>query len=189
MNCISRSAVEGSAIRKLAIGLALVGAFGAVALFTLQSRGQEAQQGTAASKVGTVKSISGTTIVLKVDSGADVTIAVPEGARVLRLAPGQTSLKSATPMTLPEVQVGDRMLVRGKPGDNADSFIASSVVVMKQADVAQKQQHERDDWQKRGTGGIMSAVDTTTGTISVAITPTLSCQLKTSKDTRFLWYA
>jgi len=24
---------------------------------------------------------------------------------------------------------------------------------MKQADVAQKQQHERDDWQKRGTAG------------------------------------
>src|SRR6266700_885432 len=189
MNRTSRSPVQGSVKIKLAIGLALVGAFGAMALSPLQSRGQETQQGTAASKVGTVKSISGTTIVLKVDSGADVTIAVPEGARVLRLAPGQTSLKSATPMSLPEVQVGDRMLVLGKSGDNADSFIASSVVVMKQADVAQKQQTERDDWQKRGTGGIVSAVDTTAGAITVAITPTLSVEVKTSKGTGFLRYA
>jgi hypothetical protein len=193
MNGISGSSVQGSAARKLAIGLALAGVFGAAVLSPVASHAQETAQGTAApaaaSKVGTVKSISGTTIVLKVDSGADVTIAVPEGARVLRLAPGQTSLKSATPMTLPEVQVGDRMLVRGKPGDNPDSFVASSVVVMKQADVAQKQQTERDDWQKRGTGGIVSAIDMAGGAITVAVTPTLNVEVKTSKDTGFLRYA
>jgi hypothetical protein len=117
-----------------------------------------------------------------------VTITLLDGTRIMRLAPGQTDLKSATPMTLPEVQVGDRMLVRGRPGDN-DAVVAISIVVMKQGDVAQKQQRDREDWQKRGTGGIVSAVDAAAGSITVAVTPTLSVVVKTSKDTGFLRYA
>jgi hypothetical protein len=192
MNCTTRLA-ERLASRRLAIGLTLACAFGVVVLAPRQAYAQESQPGSAAPaaarKVGTVKSISGAVITLKVDSGPDVTVTVQDGARIMRLAPGQTDLKSATPMTLPEVQVGDRMLVRGKPGDNADSLIAASIVVMKQGDVAQKQQHERDDWQKRGTGGIVSAIDTAGGTITVAVTPTLSMAVKTSTDTGFLRYA
>jgi hypothetical protein len=60
---------------------------------------------------------------------------------------------------------------------------------MKQADVAQKQQHEREDWQRRGAGGIVSAIDPASGLITVSVTPTLSIAVKTSKDTVFLRYA
>jgi len=55
--------------------------------------------------------------------------------------------------------------------------------------VAQKQQHDREDWQKRGTGGIVSAIDAAVGTFSVSVTPTLSVLVKTSKDTNFLRYS
>jgi len=139
-------------------------------------------------KIGTVKSINGNALVLKPDSGSDISVTIAGGIRILRLAPGQTDLKSATPVTLNEIQVGDRILVRGKPGDN-DSIVASQIVLMKQADVAQKQQHEREDWQKRGAGGIVAAIDQSTGTITVAITPAYSVTVKTSKDTGFLRYA
>jgi len=180
------------ATRRLATALVLAGAFSAMVLAPGLVHAQDSQPAAtpaAARKLGTVKSISGTTITLKVDASPDVTVTVQDGARIVRLAPGQTDLKTATPMTLPEVQVGDRMLVRGKPGDNADSLVAASIVVMKQADVAQKQQHERDDWQKRGTGGIVSALDAVGGTINVAVNPTLNITVKTSKDTGFLRYA
>ena len=40
---------------------------------------------------------------------------------------------------------------------------ALAVIVMKQADVAAKQQHDRDDWQKRGVGGLVTKVDAATG--------------------------
>ncbi|HEX3154693.1 MAG TPA: hypothetical protein VHV32_08715, partial [Candidatus Angelobacter sp.] len=56
-------------------------------------------------------------------------------------------------------------------------------------DVAQKQQHDREDWQKRGTGGIVSAIDTAAGTFTVSVTPTLSVLVKTTKDTSFLRYS
>lgn len=148
---------------------------------------QPGNAGTASRSIGTVKSISEKALVLKTDAGAEVTV-LTDGARIMRLAPGQTDLKSATPMTLPEVQVGDRMLVRGRPGDNG-AVVATSIVVMKQSDVAQKQQHEREDWQRRGAGGIVSAIDPASGLITASVTPTLSIAVKTSKDTAFLRYA
>jgi len=154
---------------------------------------QDNQQAGAApqrvSKTGTLKSMDGQKLVLKADAGPDVNVTVQDGARVLRLAPGQTDLKSATPMTLQEVQVGDRMLVRGKPGDSADSIVAITVVVMKQADVAQKNQQDMQDWQKRGTGGIVTAIDATTGALTVDVNPTLKVTVKTAKDTTFRRYA
>ena len=170
----------------------------AVALFTsVAARAQDRPQppdgpqgnaGAVVRNVGAVKSINGKTLVLKTDTGPEVTITVPDATRIMRLAPGQTDLKNATPMTLPEVQVGDRMLVRGRPGDN-DAVIAISLVVMKQGDVAQKQQRDREDWQKRGAGGIVSAIDAAAGDITVAVTPTLSVVVKTSKSTSFLRYS
>jgi hypothetical protein len=39
---------------------------------------------------------------------------------------------------------------------------------MKQGDIAQKQQQEREDWQKRGVGGIVKSVDAASGTVVVA---------------------
>jgi hypothetical protein len=141
-----------------------------------------------AKNVGVVKSINGNTLVLKSDAGPEITITVADGARLLRMAPGQTDLKSAATITLADLQVGDRMLVRGRAADNG-AITASTIVLMKQADVAQKQQHDREDWQKRGAGGIVSAIDPAAGSFTVSVTPTLSVVVKTSKDTSFLRYA
>ncbi len=144
--------------------------------------------GAAVRNVGVVKSIKEKSLVLKTDAGPEITISVADSARIVRLASGQTDLKSAPPITFAEIQVGDRMLLRGHPGANGD-IEATTIVVMKQADVAQKQQHDRDDWQKRGAGGIVSAIDAAAGTFTVSITPTLSVLVKTSKDTSFLRYS
>src|SRR5258708_6201061 len=45
---------------------------------------------TVARKAGTVKSIKGNAITLKPDTGADVNVTVQDGAKVMRIAPGQT---------------------------------------------------------------------------------------------------
>jgi hypothetical protein len=172
---------------KLVTGLVLAGAISTVSALSQTPAGQDAAAATAR-KLGTVKSISGKTLVLKPDSGPDVNVTLQDGVRIQRVAPGEKDLKNAVPMTQAEIQVGDRMLVRGKPGDN-DSILALSLVVIKAGDVTQKQQHEREDWQKRGTGGIVSASDPATGTITVAVTPTLNIAVKTSQNTGFLRYA
>jgi co-chaperonin GroES (HSP10) len=148
----------------------------------------QAAAGSAVKNVGVVKSIHEKNLVLKTDSGPEISISVPDGVRIVRLAAGQTDLKSAPAIAFAEIQVGDRMLLRGRSGANGD-IEATTIVIMKQADVAQKQQHDREDWQKRGTGGIVSAIDSAAGTFTVSVTPTLSVLVKTSKDTNFLRYS
>ncbi len=177
---------------RMLAGVLLICLFAAHAPAQQTEAAPGAQQPAAAprvSKVGAVKSINGRTVVLKLDSGPDLTVTLSEDARLLRLQPGQTDLKAAEPVTLSEVQVGDRMLVRGRQGETPDSLLAFTAVLMKQSDVAQKQQKDLQDWQRRGAGGIVSAVDKARGTITVSSTPTSSISIKTSPGTNFLRYA
>ena len=138
-------------------------------------------------KLGTVQSISGNTLVLRTDNGSDINVAVQGSTRIARLPAGSTDLKTATAMESKDIQVGDRMLVRA--ATEADPFPAVSIIVMKKDDLAQKQQQERLDWQKRGAGGIVAAIDAAAGTMTVSITPTFNFVVKTTPSTIFLRYS
>ena len=154
----------------------------------------QAQQGPAApsatvKQIGAIKSIVVNTLTLKSDNGPEFQVLVQESTRIVRIAPGETSLKDATAIQLSDLQVGDRILARGNPGDNGQSMLAALVVAMKLADVSQKQELERQDWQKRGIGGITTAVDPASGSITISVAPSYNIAIKTSKDTRYLRYA
>jgi co-chaperonin GroES (HSP10) len=147
--------------------------FSAFALsYASSNEAQEAQQPASASAtakpVGVVKDISGNTITLITDAGSTVNIVVQDSARLVRIAPGQKDLKEATPIQLQDVQVGDRILARGTASDDGKSVAASSVVLMKESDVAAKQERDREDWQKRGVGGLVSKVDAANGVVTLA---------------------
>jgi hypothetical protein len=128
-----------------------------------------AQAPAAAKPVGTIKSISGNTITLTTDAGSDVLVSLQDTTKLLQVAPGQKDLKDATSIQLQDLQPGDRILVLGKLADNGKSVLARSVVAMKQADVAAKQAHEREEWQRHGTGGLVSAVDAATNIVILSL--------------------
>src|SRR5438309_975292 len=109
-----------------------------------------AQASSSARPMGTIKSVSGNTIVLTTDAGSDVTVQVRDTAKLVRIAPGQKDLKDATPIQLADLQPGDRILVRGKLADDGQSVTAASIVAMKQVDLAEKQAREREEWQRHG---------------------------------------
>jgi len=122
----------------------------------------------AAKALGTIKSISGNALTIADDSGATATVQLQDSTRILRTAPGAKDLAGATPITAADLQSGDRVLVRGaKPADGS-LLRANSVIVIKATDVAAKQQQEREDWQKRGVGGLVTAVDSAAGTITIS---------------------
>jgi len=158
-----------------------------------QSAPQQTQAATPiARRIGSIKAIDGNAITLAPDNGTTVTVNVQGATRLLRIAPGEKDLKNATPVALSDLQVGDRILVGGKLSQDGSSLDASSLVVMKLADVSARQQQVREDWQKRGLGGLISAVDTTTGTLTISVTGfggKKSIAVHTSKDTVFRRYA
>ncbi len=131
---------------------------------------QAATQTPVAKQVGVVKSINGNALTLTTDSGADVTVQVVSNAKMVRVAPGQIDLKSANPIQLSDIHAGDRILVRGQPSSDERSFVAVGVIAMSRSDVEAKHQSDREDWQKRGIGGLVSSADPATGAVIISVT-------------------
>ncbi len=132
------------------------------------------EQGAAASVapkvapvVGTVKAIAGAAITLATDAGAEWKITVADDARILRVPTGSKDLKAAAPIQIADLQAGDRILVRGKTGADGNSMLANSVIAMSKADIAEKQAHEREEWQRHGIGGLVKSADAASGTIVI----------------------
>jgi Domain of unknown function (DUF5666) len=157
-----------------------------------QAAQQNSAQNSAARPVGTIKSISGNTITLTTDAGVDANVVIRDGTRLVRVAPGQKDLKDASPIQLQELQVGDRLLIRGNLSEDGKSVIAASIVVMKKADIAEKQAHEREEWQRHGLGGLVNSVDPDAGTITIAtnaLGPNKDVVIRISKETILRRYA
>lgn len=141
----------------------------------------------AASQLGTVKEVSGNEITLTDKAGQSIKVSVDGAAKILQLAPGSTDLKTAQPSTMSEVAVGDRVLVTGKAGDSAGTFNAMRVILMKSADIAQKNAQEQADWQKRGGGGIVAAIPAP-GTLTISA-GAKKIQVTTTPSTVYRRYA
>jgi hypothetical protein len=156
-------------------------------------RERQAQQPAASSVTrGTVKTITGKTIVLASDAGAEVTIEVQDDARLLRIEPGAKDLKSAAPLQLTDLQPGDRILVRGATGPDGKTVVAVSVIAMKSTDIAAKQQHEREEWQRHGVGGLVTEIDAAGGTLKIstnAVGAAKDVTISVSKQTVLRRYA
>jgi len=177
--------------------LALCGAIAALALWipfsVALSPVQQSQQASASShRIGTIKAINGTAIKLAQDSGPDVSITLQPSTRIVRIAPGEKDLKNATPIQFQDLQIGDRILVGGKPSDDNSSLVASSVVVMKRSDLEARHQQDLQDWQKRGVGGLVSTVDASAGTVTISVVSFSGKKdliVRTSKSTVIRRYA
>ena len=153
---------------------------------------QTAPAAPSARRIGAIKAISGTSITLTPDSGPEVNVLVQPTTRLLRIAPGEKNLKNATPLQLPDLQVGDRILVGGQASDDAKSIAAATIVVMARTDLEARHQQELQDWQKRGMGGLVTSVDPAAGTVTISVSNLMgkkSIVVRTSKDTVIRRYA
>ena len=148
--------------------------------------GATATAPSAARQIGTVKRIEASTLTLTTDAGQDVAVDEPATARVLQLAPGSKDLKSAQPGSFADIAVGDRVLATGSA--NGAGFSALRVILMRSADIDQKRQAETADWQRRGSGGLVSAVDPATGMITVT-SGLRKTEVSTNDKTIFRRYA
>lgn len=117
--------------------------------------------------VGTIKNINGNTIVLTNEAGSETRVLLNTEVKFLRVPPDSKDLKSAIPIQLTDLQLGDRILVRGKAGDDAGTFVATTVISMKKSDLEEKKAHDQDEWQRHGIGGLVKKVDRAGGVVTI----------------------
>jgi hypothetical protein len=173
---------------RIALSLAIALPFFSFAHLPALAQAAAAAPAASASQLGTIKTISGTTLTLATDKGATVTVTVGDGAKVYQLAVGSTDLKTAKPGQLTDIAVGDRAMVTGKAGASPDALTAMRVILMKSSDIAQMQADQQADWKARGMGGIVSTLDPATGAITVT-SGTKKTVINTSSKTVFKRFA
>jgi hypothetical protein len=115
--------------------------------------------------VGTVTTVSSNSLTVKTDAGDTKEVEVPASAVLKRLEPGQKDLSAAATIQLTDLAVGDRVLVKLDP--NSATPQALQVVAMKKTDIAQRQQQEREEWQRNGTGGLVKSVDAASSVVQL----------------------
>jgi uncharacterized membrane protein YgcG len=165
--------------------------FSSISLASAILQAQDAQSAIAR-RIGAIKAINGNAITLTPDSGPEIAVTIQPNARLLRIAPGEKDLKNATPIKLQDLQVGDRVRVRGTASADSASIAALEVIVIPSAVVAAVGEQMRQDWQKRGIGGLVSAVDPTAGTVTISISSfggKKAVVVRTSKSTILHRYA
>jgi hypothetical protein len=141
--------------------------------------------------VGTINSITGNTVAVTTDTGAEVNVVIETSTRLVRSVPGQTDLKSASPIQMQDLQVGDRLLAGGTAAEDGKAVLATTAIVMKKADIAEKQEQDREEWQKHGVAGVVKAVDAQAGTIKIpaGMLPAKDLTIHVSKSTIIHRYA
>ena len=117
--------------------------------------------------LGTITAINGDTLTVKTDAGDVRQVQVPAAAALKRIAPGQKDLSTAETIKFSDLESGDRVLVKLDTAATVGTPQAQQVVAVKQADVAMKQQKDRDDWQRNGVGGLVKSADAAAGAVQV----------------------
>lgn len=115
--------------------------------------------------VGTITAINGDTLTVKPDNGDVRQVQVPATAALKRVEPGQKDLSGAATIQLTDLATGDRVLVRLDPNASGDASQATQIVTIKAADVAKKQQQDREEWARSSVGGLVKSVDPASGVL------------------------
>ena len=117
--------------------------------------------------IGVVTRLQTGGFTLHSDAGPDLFIVLSDSVSFLRVPPGATNLNTATKISLSDISSGDRVFVRGRLSEDQKSVVAASVIVMTKSDLAGAREAERADWQRRGIGGTVQAVNPETKEITV----------------------
>ena len=107
-------------------------------------------------------------MTLKSDAGGTAEVTFSGQTRCLRVPAGEKDPKNWPKIATTELAVGDRVVARGAAGDGG-AIAATTILVMTKADVAGREDQEREDWRKRGISGTVAAIDPASKLITVTL--------------------
>jgi RNase P/RNase MRP subunit p29 len=106
-------------------------------------------------------------VSLKNDKGDAIAVTTTDKTLVLHLPPGENDVTKGTKVTLSSLGAGDRVVAFYRGAADQKAIEATSLVVRTKADFAVIAEQAREDWQKRGTGGTVAAIDPTARTLTI----------------------
>jgi hypothetical protein len=118
--------------------------------------------------LGEVTAVDEASLTIKTDAGASTAVLLDPKTSYLRIPPGETDLKKASQIEFKDVSIGDRVLARGRVGEDQKPGPATSVIVMTKADITRKQETEKLEWQRRGVSGTIKAINPDTKEVTVS---------------------
>jgi hypothetical protein len=130
--------------------------------------------------IGDVANIDQTamSVTLKVDGVTDAVMAALNSNTIYYRAKSDILSRAATAtispadlekITLAEVGEGDRVVVLGKVSEDRKSVPARILIVATKADLAKKLERDREEWQRRGIVGTVSALNPETKEITLQL--------------------
>jgi hypothetical protein len=169
-----------------------------IGVFPSKGLAQDANQPTRApldQVIGTVTAANPGehTVTVKEDkTGTEFSVSTARAKRLLKVAPGEKDLKKAQSIDETHIVVGDRLMARGIKDASSPKLEAAMVIVISASELEQKHASELADWQKRGSRGIVDALDPSSATITISIRGAggrKSVAVATNSTTEFIRYA
>jgi len=108
-------------------------------------------------------------IAVTTEKGDPVTIAITDRTVLLRMPAGVTDPKQGVRIELPAMAAGDKLIALGKRSADKKTLEGARVYVLTTSDIAQIHKQEDEDWVKRGTSGVVSAVDPAAQTFTLKV--------------------
>jgi hypothetical protein len=148
---------------------------------------------TATLALGEVTAISAErkNITVKTKDG-DIVVSLSDSTEYQKASPeNPTDLKLATPGTLADIGVGDRLIASGKVSDDKKSMVSRRIILMTKADLGKRQQAESEAWTK-GINGKVATVNPLTKELTVTMRGMMgerTVVISDTSNTRFLRYA
>lgn len=106
-------------------------------------------------------------LLLKTSEGEQITVACDDKTVYRRVPPGEKTLDKATPITLADINVGDRVIARGSMTAASKALSAGVVIVINHDEIAQKKQRDRAEWASRGIEGVVTATKPETNEVTL----------------------
>ncbi len=108
-------------------------------------------------------------VVIKTDKGESLTFTATERTQILHAPAGVTDPKQWSKITVADINSGDEIVAYYRGSADAKPLLATTLVLRTKADLNQIAQKELEDWKKRGSTGIVSAVDLAAKTITLKV--------------------
>lgn len=136
-----------------------------------QAQAQTAQAPAAQRIAGIVTAVNpqANQLSVKNNKGDTLTVSTTDRTQILHAQPGENDPKKWAKMALAEISPDDEAVVIFRGSADQKPIAASSIVIRTKADLAQLAQKQMDDWKKRGTIGIVTAIDAAAKTITIKV--------------------